>query len=113
MTRVSILYWKEIPAQVKAEDEREEVSLQLPDRFQQGIDTVAMVDGSYGADAYLEAWEWGPEVEVPGSAREAAEALAHRIATRFPLDFANRLRALHESGQRDPVPGAIDHWMDE
>jgi hypothetical protein len=72
-----------------------------------------MFDGSYGADAYLEAWEWGPEVEVRGAAKEAAEALARRIAARFPADFVDRIRALHEAGRRDPKPGAADHWMNE
>lgn len=113
MAKVSIIYWKEIPAQVRAEDEGGEVTLPLPDRFQQGIDAVAMFDGSYGADAYLEAWDWGPEVEVRGAAREAAEALARKIAARFPADFVDRIRALHEAGQRDPRPGAVDHWMEE
>jgi hypothetical protein len=104
MAKISIIYWKEIPAQVRAEDADGEITLPLPDRFQQGIDAVAMFDGSYGADAYLEAWDWGPE---------AAAALADRIASRFPPDFVSRIRALHASGQRDPRPGAVDHWMEE
>ena len=74
---------------------------------------MAMFDGSYGADTYLEAWEWGPEVEVPGPAQEAAGALARRISTRFPADFVERVRALYEAGKRDPRPGAVDHWMNE
>lgn len=113
MAKVSIMYWKEIPAQVKAEDAQGEVSVSLPDRFQQGIDAVSMFDGSCGADAYLEAWDWGPEIEVPGTAQEAAAALAQRIATQFPADFVDRIRALHEAGVRDPRPGAVDHWMDD
>ncbi len=113
MAKVSIMYWKEIPAQVKAEDADGEVNVPLPDRFQEGIDAVSMLDGSYGDDAYLEGWVWGPEVEAPGTAQEAAEAEARRIAARFPEDFVSRVRALHEAGKRDPRPGAADHWMDE
>ena len=113
MARVSIMYWKEIPAQVKAEDAGGEVSRQLHSRFQEGIDTISMIDGSYGADAYLEAWEWGPEIEMPGSAEEAAESLIQKIESRFPGDFVDRIRALHEAGKRDPRPGAVDHWMEE
>lgn len=113
MAKVSVIYWKEIPAQVRAEDADGEITLPLPDRFQQGIDAISMFDGSYGADAYLEAWDWGPEVEISGAAQEVAEALARKIATRFPADFVNRIRALHESGKRDPKPGAVDHWMNE
>lgn len=113
MARVSVMYWKEIPAQVKAEDAGGEVSVPLPDRFQEGIDTLSMFDGSAGTDAYLEAWAWGPEAEVPGGARAVAEAEARRIAARFPEDFVVRIRALHEAGKRDTRPGAADHWMDE
>ena len=113
MAKVSVMYWKEIPAQVKAEDADGEVNVPLPDRFHEGIDAVSMFDGSYGSDAYLEAWAWGPEAEAPGTAQEAAEAAARRIATRFPPDFVIRVRALQEAGRRDPRPGAADHWMDE
>ena len=113
MAKVSIVYWKEIPAQVKAQDADGEVSRRLPPRFQEGIDIISMFDGSYGADAYLDAWEWGPEIEVAGSAQEAADALAQKIESSFPRDFVERIRALHEANSRDPRPGAVDHWTDE
>ena len=37
MARVRIMYWKEIPVQVKADDESGEASAQLDDRFQQEL----------------------------------------------------------------------------
>ena len=106
------MYWKEIPAQVQAEDETGQVSRPLDDRFQQGIDAISMFDGSGGTDDYLMAWEWGEYLEADGTAHEAAEAAAERINRGFPSDFVARVRALHQSGQRDPRPGAIDHWSD-
>ena len=113
MAKVSIMYWKEIPAQVKTEDDDREISMPLPDRFQEGIDGISMFDVSFGADDYLESWEWGPEIEVEGSAEEAGEATVQRIESRFPKDFVKRIRALHRAKKRDPKPGAVDHWMDE
>ncbi len=113
MAKVSIMYWKEIPAQVKAEDDDREISMSLPDRFQKGIDEISMFDGSFGADDYLESWEWGPETEVEEPAEKAAEATVQRIESRFPEDFVERIRALHGAKKRDPKPGAVDHWMDE
>ena len=111
MARVRILYWKEIPVQVQAEDESGQVSRPLDDRFQQGLDVIAMFDGSSGTDDYLEAWGWGDYSDVEGSAEEAAASVAGRLNDGFPKDFVVRVRELHRSEQRDPRPGAIDHWV--
>ena len=112
MTQVRIMYWKEIPVQVQARDESGAVSRQLDPRFQQGVDAVALFDGSIGADEYLTAWEWGEYADAEGTATEAADALAARLNRHFPQDFVARVRDLHRRGRRDPTPGAIDHWAD-
>ena len=59
VAKVRIMYWKEIPVQVQAEDELGVVSRQLDDRFQKGVDALSMFDGSAGSDDYLNAWAWG------------------------------------------------------
>ena len=110
MTQIRIMYWKEIPVQVQARDDDGVVSRQLDPRFQQGVDAVALFDGSAGADEYLMAWEWGEYTDAEGSATEAADALAARLNDNFPDDFVARIRDLHRQGRRDPTPGAIDHW---
>ena len=111
VARVRIMYWKEIPAQVQAEDSERKVSKQLDLRFQEAVDAVAMFDGSLGTDDYLSAWGWGPYTEVAGAAQQAADALAERLNRSFPQDLVERIRALHQSGKRDPRPGAIDGWL--
>ena len=113
MAKVRIMYWKEIPVQVQAQDESGTVSRQLDPRFQQGVDAVAMFDGSMGTDEYLMAWEWGEFSEVEGTADEAADSVVDRIDTGFPGDFVARIRNLHRDGKRDPTPGAVNHWLDE
>jgi hypothetical protein len=75
MAKYQVMYWKHIPAQIKAWDEHGEVKRMLPDRFQAAIDAYAMKDGSTGMDAYLEAWRWSEPQERPGSAAEIADAL--------------------------------------
>ena len=110
MARVRVMYWKEIPVQVQAEDESGQVSKPLSSRFQEGIDAISMFDGSSGGDEYLEAWEWGPYTETQGNAEEAAAATAERLNEGFPQDFVAKIRDMHRSGKRDPKPGAIDHW---
>ena len=112
MATVRVMYWKEVPVQIQAEDENSQVSKPLHERFQQGVDAISMFDGSAGSDDYLMAWEWGSETEVAGSAQEAADAVAERYNNGFPEDFAARIRGLHAVGQRDPRPGAADHWIE-
>ena len=106
------MYWKEIPVQVQARDDRGVVSRQLDERFQQGVDAISMLDGSAGSDDYLDAWEWGEFSESDGTAADSADALAERINSGFPSDFAARIRDLQRDGKRDPKPGAIDHWIE-
>ena len=106
-----MMYWKEIPVQVQAEDEKSQVSKLLDARFQEGVDAISMFDGSGGSDEYLMAWEWGEYTEAEGSAEEAATRMADRFNQGFPTDFVGRISQLQRSGQRDPRPGAIDAWI--
>ena len=105
------MYWKEIPVQVQAEDERGQVSKLLDARFQEGVDAISMFDGSDGSDEYLMAWEWGEYTESEGSAEDAAVRTANRFNQNFPADFVGRISRLQRAGQRDPRPGAIDAWL--
>ena len=51
MTTYRILYWQEVPSQVRAEDdEGDEVSLPLSQKFQVRIDALAAARGLEGAD---------------------------------------------------------------
>ena len=113
MARVRVMYWKEIPVQVQAEDESGQVSKQFDPRFQEAVDAISMVDGSSGTDDYLDAWVWGEFTEVAGSAEEAAEGFAERFNRGFPENFVLTLVDLHRSGKRTPTPGALDHWAAE
>ncbi len=70
-----ILYWQEIPTQIKAEDDAEDVSLMLDGKFMEYIDILAAKRGLQAEDAYLAQWKWTDEAERAGSAREVAEAL--------------------------------------
>ena len=70
-----ILYWQEIPTQIKAEDEADDVTVMLDDRFMKQIDMLAAKRGLQAADDYLAQWKWSEEEEREGSAREVAEAL--------------------------------------
>jgi hypothetical protein len=75
MATYKILYWQEIPTQIKAEDESDDVTLMLDGKFMEHIDILAARRGLTSADDYLAQWKWSEEDEREGSAREVAEAL--------------------------------------
>jgi hypothetical protein len=80
MATYKILYWQQIPSQVRAEDEQDDITVAMPERFMARIDQVAMSTGMAGTDDYLEQWRWSEEEERPGTAREVAEAVAAELA---------------------------------
>ncbi len=84
MARYQVMYWKEFPAHVKAEDGADVVKAKLPDRFMEAIDSAAMLEGSVESADYLEGWAWSEEQERPGGAREVAEAVAAELERAFP-----------------------------
>ncbi len=97
MAEVTIVYWRDIPAQVIVGKGRRGAKVQLPERFEQAIDRAAMKDGMTGTDAYLEEWRKAPPVTVEGEDKSVAEAEAARLDREYDTD---RLRALIASGGR-------------
>lgn len=53
MPELSVIRWREIPAQVVAREQAESARALLPDRFQQAIDAAAMVSGLTDSDDYM------------------------------------------------------------
>ena len=98
MTRVQVVYWRQIPAQVKARQGSERASRPLSERFQQAIDEVAMRAGLSGTDAYLAEWRTSEGEERPGAPRAAAESLAGEVEKAYP---SARLAALVANGGRE------------
>jgi Virulence factor len=76
VTSVRVLYWQEIPSLVRATAaDGTQLSRQLPDRFQQQIDRVAMEQGLVGSDAYLEQWHWSEPEEREGAPNDVLDAV--------------------------------------
>jgi Virulence factor len=95
LAEITILYWRDMPAQVIAGKGRRGVKLVLPERFEQAIDRAAMASGAVGTDAYLADWRRGEAYAVPGEDRAAAEAEAARIEAEFDPE---KLKALVAAG---------------
>ncbi len=59
MAKLTILYWRDIPAQLIVAQGRKKAKRQLSDRFQKAIDSAAMKAGCHGTDDYLNDWRKG------------------------------------------------------
>jgi cvfA/B/C family virulence factor len=53
---LTVIYWRDIPAQLTAADGATTARRELSDRFQKAIDAAAMKAGLVGSDDYLDAW---------------------------------------------------------
>lgn len=84
MAHYQIMYWKDFPAQVKAQDETGTAKAMLPDRFSEAIDAASMAEGSTDSDAYLDGWAWSDEQERPGSAQDVVDALVAELDAAYP-----------------------------
>ncbi|MEM1151426.1 MAG: virulence factor [Pseudomonadota bacterium] len=93
MVDVTVVYWRDIPAQVIVGKGRRGAKKQLPERFEQAIDAAAMRLGAKDADAYLAEWRKAPPYQVDGDAAEVAEAEATRLETEYDRDRVRKLIA--------------------
>jgi hypothetical protein len=53
---LTVIYWRDIPAQVTAKGDAGSARAQLSDRFQNAIDAAAMKADLVDMDLYLEEW---------------------------------------------------------
>jgi len=91
MPDVTIVYWRDIPAQVIVGKGRRGSKVQLPERFEQAIDRAAMKAGARDTDAYLAEWRKAAPYGVDGDPDEVAAAEAARLEAEFGPE---RIRAL-------------------
>lgn len=91
MPEVTIVCWRDIPAQVIVGKGRKGSKAPLPERFEQAIDRCAMKVGARDTDAYLAEWRKAPPYEMDGDPDAIAAAEAARIDAEF--DTA-RIKAL-------------------
>lgn len=94
MPEVTIVYWRDIPAQVIVGKGRAAAKVKLTERFEQAIDRVAMKVGAKDADAYLAEWHKVVVYAVDGDQTEIAASEAEKLETTFDAD---RLKSLIQS----------------
>lgn len=93
MAEVTIVYWRDMPAQVIVGKGRRGTKLPLPERFEQAIDRAAMKSGAAGSDAYLEGFRKAAPYAVEGEDADVAAAEVARIDTEYDLEKIKSLIA--------------------
>ena len=91
MADVTIVYWRDIPAQVIVGKGRRGAKAQLSERFEQAIDRAAMKVGAADTDSYLAEWRKAAPYAVEGDAQDVCIAEAARLETEYDKE---RLKAL-------------------
>jgi hypothetical protein len=83
---ITIIRWRDIPAQVVARRGRESAKRELSPRFQVAIDRAAMYAGLFGTDEYLSEW-----VRDSHPCGEDLEAEAGQEAARLEAEYTPEL----------------------
>ena len=86
--RLTVILWRDIPAQVVVKSGDETLKIELPPRFQQAVDRAAMRAGAIGTDEYLEDWRRESR-QCPDNLEEEVQAEAAEIDARFTIEVLN------------------------
>ena len=95
MAQLTIVYWRDIPAQVIVKIGRQAAKRQLSERFEKAIDRAAMRAKLRDTDSYLAEWRRAAPVDCGDDLEAEATAAAERLETDYTED---RLRALVDAG---------------
>ncbi len=83
MPDVTVVYWRDIPAQVIVGRGRKGTKLPLPERFEQAIDRAAMKSGAAESDDYMAGFRKADPFTVEGTDADAAAAEAARLDAEY------------------------------
>lgn len=98
MAQLTVVYWRDIPAQVIVKAGRKNAKVQLSERFEKAIDRAAMRAKMSGSDAYLEQWRRGAPLDCGDDLDAEASAAAQRLEADYD---DSRLAQLIAAGGED------------
>ncbi len=98
MAKLTVVYWRDIPAQVIVKAGRQTAKRQLSERFEKAIDRAAMKAKLRDTDSYLTEWRRAAPVDCGEDLEAEAAAAAERLECDHPDE---RLQALVASGGVD------------
>ncbi len=100
MAQMTVVYWRDIPAQVIVKEGAEAAKRQLSPRFQEAIDEAAMRAGAHESDAYMADWRQGNAEPCGDDIAAAADAEAARLEAAYD---DTRLAGMIRSGGRESL----------
>jgi nucleoid-associated protein YgaU len=106
MASLTLILWRDIPAQVVVKRGRETAKAKLSARFEQAIDRAAMRAGKGSSDAYLAEWRRSDATPCSDDIEKEAAAEAARIEAKYSdADLERLIRAKGVDETRaDPQP---------
>jgi hypothetical protein len=93
MAQLTVVYWRDIPAQVIVKAGRRNAKVQLSERFEKAIDRAAMRAKMAGSDAYLEQWRRAAPRDCGDDLQAEASAAARRLEADYDESRLARLVA--------------------
>ncbi len=100
MAQLTVVYWRDIPAQVIVKAGRSTAKRQLSERFEKAIDRAALRANLRDTDSYLGEWRRGTPVACGDDLETEADDAAARLEAEFDEP---RLNALAKVGGREPA----------
>jgi len=104
MAQLTIISWRDIPAQVVCKRGRETAKIQLSARFQEAVDRAAMRAGKGSSDAYLADWKRSEPQLCGDDIQAVVAATAAEIEARYTDEELERL--IKAKGLQAPVTAA-------
>ena len=83
MATLSVISWRDIPAQVVGRRGRETAKVQLSARFQEAVDRAAMRAGRGSSDAYLADWKRSEPTTCDDDIQTVVARAAAEIEARY------------------------------
>ncbi len=99
MAQLTVVFWRDIPAQVIVKAGRTSAKRQLTERFEKAIDRAAMRAKLRDSDSYLAEWRRAAPQDCGDNLEEEADAAAARLESEYDDE---RLRALIDAGGHEP-----------
>ena len=93
--KYQIVYWRDIPAQVKARSGAVRSAREFSARFQEAIDAAAMEAGAVGTDEYLSAWRTSEWQSGEGEVEHGLDEIVAKVESDYTEE---RLSSLKRAG---------------
>ena len=91
MAKLTVVYWRDIPAQVIVKAGRETAKRQLNERFEKAIDRAAMKAKLRDTDSYLAEWRKAEPVACSDDLEAEAARAAESLESEFDEETLDRL----------------------